>query len=61
MTLQEEIKKYPNDFDLGRFFFANYEFLDDVNEFMAARIIKEHPNYYELGTYLRNTSDFGTN
>jgi len=61
MTLKENLKKYPNDYDLGHFFFCNYEFLDDINEFEAVRIIKEYPNYYELGSYLRNEFKNGAN
>jgi len=54
MTLEESKKKYPGDYDLGEFFANNFEFLDDMNEFMSARIVGEHPNYYELGGFLRN-------
>jgi len=54
MTLKEAKKKYPNDSELAKYFVANYEFMEDVNEFEAARVVKEIPNYYTLGDYLRN-------
>ena len=54
MTLKEAIQKYPNDYDLGAFFSANYSDLDDFNEFEGPKIIREYPNYYELGAYLRH-------
>lgn len=60
MTLKENLKKYPNDFDLGKFFFSYYQVLDDINEKLSSKIIKEHPNYYELGAYLRNKLNLGT-
>ena len=54
MTLNELKRKYPNDYDLGREFSAGSNFINDVNEYLAVRIIKEHPNYYDLGAFLRN-------
>jgi hypothetical protein len=59
MTLTELKLKYPNDFDLGNAFANCFEFVDDVNEYMSARIVGEHPNYYELGDYLRNHFEVG--
>lgn len=61
MTLKESIKKYSNDYDLGEFFFCNYKSLDDINEFSSIRIIKENPNHYELGNYLRNKLNLENN
>ena len=54
MTLNELKKKYPNDYDLGEQFSAGFEFIDDVNEYEAVRILKEYPNSYDLGNYLRH-------
>jgi len=54
MTLTEAIAKYPNDYDLGHYFTVNYESLEDFNEFQGPVILRDHPNFYELGNYLRN-------
>jgi len=54
MTLKEAVAKYPNDYDLGKFFFINYADLDDFNEFEGPKILREYPNHYDLGAYLRH-------
>ncbi|HRT03276.1 MAG TPA: hypothetical protein P5513_05000 [Candidatus Diapherotrites archaeon] len=53
MTLKEVINIFPNDYDLGEFFASNYNSLDDINHLLGISIIMDHPNYYELGSYLR--------
>jgi hypothetical protein len=54
MILEDLKKKYPSDYDLGKAFSDEFENLDDVNEYMSVRIIREYPNYYELGNFIRN-------
>ncbi|MFW6311180.1 MAG: hypothetical protein ACOC1K_02980 [Nanoarchaeota archaeon] len=49
MMLKDICKKYTNDYDLGEFFHKNR---DNVN-YPYLKMIKETPNYRELGTKIR--------
>jgi hypothetical protein len=58
-VLQEILKKYPNNYNLGNFFANHHSEIEEISEEEGASIAKNHPNYYTLGEYLRNTFNDG--
>lgn len=51
--LKEIIKKYPNDYELGKYFYNSHHLLN-ISESHKSNILRKYPNFYDLGAYLRN-------
>jgi len=52
VNLSKIARKFSNDYDLGEY--LNLHYKDDLNNSELSELVKNNPNYYQLGELVRS-------